>query len=46
MSKRITIVLDEDNEKKLRMLQAKEIQKRKASYSFSKTISDILRKNL
>ncbi|MCE2507631.1 MAG: hypothetical protein J4F36_14420 [Nitrosopumilaceae archaeon] len=43
---RITIMLDDDLEKKLRALQAKEIQKTNQSVSFSKTINKIIRKNL
>lgn len=43
MSKRITIVLDDDLEKKLRSIQAKTIAKTNQSYSFSKVINDILK---
>jgi len=46
MSKRITIVLDDDLEKKLRALQAKTIAKTNQSCSFSKVINDILKQKL
>jgi hypothetical protein len=46
MSKRVTIVLDEDIDKKLRLRQAKMIQQNQTSYSFSKTVNEVLRKSL
>ena len=44
MGKRITIMLDEDVEKKLRQRQADEIKKTSASVSFSAVINQTLRK--
>jgi hypothetical protein len=44
MGKRVTIVLDLDLIKKLRLIQAKEIQQTNQSTSFSKIINDQLRK--
>jgi len=46
MSKRVTIVIDDDLDKKLRTLQAKIIQKEHASYSFSRVVNDTLHKVL
>ena len=46
MSKRVTILLDDDLEKKLRIAQAKLIQKTKAAVSFSKIINEIIRDGL
>lgn len=46
MSKRITIVMDNDNDKKLRAIQAKEIIKSVNSVSYSRVINDIIRKAL
>jgi len=46
MSKRITIVLDDDNIKKLRTIQAKKIKESDKSVSFSRVINDVLRKKL
>jgi hypothetical protein len=43
MSKRVTIVLDDDLVKILRIIQAKKIAKLKKSVSFSSVISDELR---
>ena len=42
MSKRITVVLDDNVLKKLRILQAKKIKKSNKSVSFSSMINDVL----
>ncbi len=46
MSKRITIILDDDNLKKLRLLQAKKIKESTKSVSFSRVINNVLHKKL
>ena len=46
MPKRVTIVIEDDIDKKLRQRQAKMIQQTSQSYSYSKTINDVLRKVL
>ena len=46
MSKRVTIMIDEDLDKKLRTRQAKMIQQEQSSYSYSKVLNDVLRKVL
>ena len=46
MSKRVTIMIDDDIDKKLRQRQAKMIQQKQTSYSFSKTLNELLRKGL
>jgi len=46
MAKRITIMLDEDLDKKIRLRQANMIQKENKSVSFSRVINDILKKDL
>jgi hypothetical protein len=46
MSKRITIVLDDDLVKKLRIIQSKKIAKSEKAISFSGTVNDELRKAL
>ncbi|NND87441.1 MAG: hypothetical protein HKM23_09030 [Nitrosopumilus sp.] len=46
MAKRITIMIDDDLDKKLRLLQAKQIKESTKSVSFSRTINDVLRKSL
>ena len=46
MNKRVTIVLDDNTFKKLKMLQAKLIKDTTDSVSFSKTINYILSKNI
>jgi len=44
MAKRVTIMLDDDLDKKVRIRQAKMIQQKQATYSFSRSLNDILRK--
>ena len=44
MSKRVTIMIDDDLDKKLRMRQAKMITQSQTSYSYSKVINEIIRK--
>ena len=46
MSKRVTIIIDDDLDKKLRSLQAKMIQKEQSAYSFSKVVNETIRKTL
>ncbi len=46
MAKRVTIMLDEDLDKKIRNKQAKMIQETQSSYSFSNALNDVLRKGL
>lgn len=46
MVKRVTIVLDDDLDKKLRLKQAKIIKDTYTTCSFSKVLNDTLRKNL
>ena len=38
MSKRVTIMIDDDLDKKLRLRQAKLIQQEQSSYSYSKVL--------
>ena len=46
MAKRVTIMLDEDLDKKLRLLQAKAIQTTSSSVSFSTILNKTLRKHI
>jgi len=46
MSKRITIMIYDDLDKKLRLLQAKEITKSVKNVSFSMILNNVLRKSL
>ena len=46
MAKRVTIMIDNDLDKKLRLFQAKQIQKSNAAVSYSKVINDLLRKEM
>jgi len=46
MRKRVTIMIDGDNDKKVRLRQAKQIQQEQVSVSFSRVINDVLRKGL
>jgi len=45
-TRRITIMIDDDLDKKLRVKQAKIIKDTQKSYSYSKTINETLRKVL
>lgn len=45
-AKRITIMLDNDLDKKLRLMQGKIIAKDNISCSFSRVINDTIRKSL
>ncbi len=46
MSKRVTIMIDEDLDKKLRLRQAKLISQEQTSYSYSRVLNEVLRKSL
>ena len=46
MAKRVTIMIDEDLDKKIRIRQARQIQQESASVSFSSVLNDVLRKAL
>jgi hypothetical protein len=46
MGKRITIVLDDDLQKKLREKQAKKIKETGGSVSFSNVVNETLRKGI
>ena len=43
---RVTIMLDDDLDKKLRLLQAKLITSDQSNHSFSAVLNDVLRKSL
>jgi hypothetical protein len=43
---RVTIMLDDDLEKMIRIKQAKKIQSENKSYSFSEALNDFLREKL
>lgn len=46
MGQRVTIMLDEDLAKKLRIIQAKRLKDSNKSISFSAVLNDTLRKSL
>lgn len=46
MSKRVTIMIDDNLDKKLRTLQAKRIEKENSSVSYSRVLNDCVRKGL
>ncbi len=46
MSKRVTIMIDDDLDKKMRMLQARMIQSTTSSVSFSNVLNQVLRESL
>ena len=44
MARRVTIMIQDDLDKKIRAYQAKKIQKENSTYSYSKTVNELLRK--
>ena len=46
MAKRVTIMIDEDIDKKLRLIQAKQISKSSSSVSYSHVLNETLRKQI
>ena len=46
MSKRVTIMINDDLDRKLRLRQAKLIQQEQTSYSYSRVLNETLRKVL
>jgi len=46
MSKRVTIMIEDNLDKKIRMLQAKQIQQEQSSVSYSRILNEQLRKGL
>ncbi len=46
MSRRITFMIDEDLDKKIRLYQAKKMQKENSTYSYSRAINDIIKKGI
>jgi hypothetical protein len=44
VSRRITVIFDEDIDKKIRDFQAKTIKKNNSTYSYSRAVNDLLRK--
>lgn len=46
MPKRVTIMIPDDLDKKIRTIQARKIKEQAASYSYSKTVNEILKKGL
>ena len=46
MSKRVTVMIDEMLDKKIRLRQAKLIRQEQSSYSYSKVLNEMLQKAL
>jgi hypothetical protein len=46
MGRRVTIMIEDILDKKVRQFQAKMIQKENNTYSYSKAVNDLLRKTL
>ena len=44
MTRRVTIMIDPELDKKIRAFQAKKMQKQNESYSYSRAVNDILKK--
>ena len=46
MTKRVTIMIDDDNDKKLRDMQSKRIREEQGSVSYSRVLNDVLSRSL
>ncbi len=46
MARRVTIMIQDDLDRKVRQYQAKMIQSSNKSYSYSRAVNDILKKNI
>lgn len=46
MSRRVTIMIEGDLDKKIRLYQSKKIQKENSTYSYSRVVNDIIRRNI
>ena len=46
VAKRVTIMIDDNLDKKLRVIQAKRIQNENASVSYSNVVNNMLRKSI
>ena len=46
MAKRVTIMIDEDIDRKLRLIQAKQISKTNKSISYSNVLNEAIRKQI
>ena len=44
MTRRVTIMIEDDLDKKIRLIQAKKMQKQNAAYSYSRAVNDIIKK--
>ena len=44
MTRRVTIMIEDDLDKKIRAYQAKRIQKESVTFSYSKAVNELLRK--
>ena len=44
MGRRVTIMIEDNLDKKIRQFQAKIIQKENSTYSYSRAVNDLLRK--
>jgi len=46
MAKRVTIMIDENLDKKIRFIQAKQIKKTTGSVSYSRVLNELLKKQV
>ena len=46
MKKRVTVIIDDDLDKKIRMRQAKQIQQKAEAVSYSRVIQELVRAGL
>ena len=46
MGRRVTIMIEDSLDKKIRQFQAKVMQKENSTYSYSKAVNDLLKKSI
>ena len=46
MGRRVTIMIEDGLDKKIRLYQAKKMQKENSTYSYSKAVNDIAKKSI
>ncbi|MCV0392156.1 MAG: hypothetical protein K5790_02550 [Nitrosopumilus sp.] len=44
MTRRVTIMIEDELDKKIRLFQAKKMQKQNSTYSYSRAVNDIIKK--
>ena len=46
MSRRVTVMLDDENDRTCRIIQAQQIKKTNDTYSFSKVVNELIKRGI